>query len=96
MAAWATPKQFRTFYLPFMIEALLFGVGVLVLFFEVPERWCKDNRAVVLYLCSQIIYTILLINFLFELQSIMYYTIKSNNGDLKDEEAWWKLRNVYE
>lgn len=96
MAAWATPRQLKVFYLPFLIELLIFSVGIILLFFEVPERWCKDSRVVSLYLCSQIIYTILLINFLFELQSIMYYTIKSNDGDLKDEGTWWAVKNVYE
>ena len=96
MAAWASPRQLRIFSLPVILEALLFGGAVLLLFFQVPERWCRDTRAVQLYLCSQVIYTILLINFLFELQSIIYYLIKSNDGDLKDEESWWKLKNMYE
>lgn len=38
---YATKKNYKVFYVPFTIEAICLSVGVVVLFFRVPERWCK-------------------------------------------------------
>ena len=70
------------FYGPVLLEACFYGIGCIVLYFRVPETNFKKTRWIWLYLSSQVIYHILLINFLFELQVIMYYTIKYNAGDL--------------
>ena len=36
------------------------------------------------------------LHFLFELQAIVYYTIKLNSGALKDSRTWWYIKNVYD
>ena len=81
-AIWATMRQIEVFYVPVLIEVACYGLGALVLYFRVPEIWFKDQRWVWLYVSSQVIYHILLINFLFELQKILCYTIKLNSGVL--------------
>ena len=96
VAAWATMPQFDVFYGPALIEAALYGIGCVILYFRVPEIWFKRQRWVWLYASSQVIYHLLLINFLFELQAILYYTIKYNSGALKDPRVWWYIKNVYE
>ena len=72
--AFASTRQLKIFYLPLLVELLIIGLGILALFFKVPERWFKRSKVVNLYLNSSIIYTIFLINFLFELHNIFYYT----------------------
>ena len=91
----ANPRQRKIFYLPFAIELLIFGAGVLALVFRVPERWFKKSKFVNLYLTSSIIYTIFVINFLFELHNILYYTIKANSNTLDDDDEWWHTKNIY-
>lgn len=91
----ANTRQLKIFYLPLLVELLIVGLGVLALFFRVPERWFKRNKVVNLYLNSSIIYTIFLINFLFELHNILYYTIKANSNTLDDDDEWWHTKNIY-
>ena len=74
LVQFANEKQINVFYIPIAIELAVFAVGWVILFFEIPERWTR-NRFIHLYFNSHVIYTILLINFLFEAQSIIYYTI---------------------
>lgn len=78
-----------------LVELLIIGLGILALFFKVPERWFKRSKVVNLYLNSSIIYTIFLINFLFELHNILYYTIKANSNTLDDDDEWWHTKNIY-
>lgn len=91
----ANNRQLRIFYLPLLVELLVFGVGILVLLFRVPERWFRSKKFVQLYLTSSILYTIFLINFLFEFHNILYYTIKANSNTLEDDEEWWHTKNIY-
>lgn len=93
--AFASTRQLKIFYLPLLVELLIIGLGILALFFKVPERWFKRSKVVNLYLNSSIIYTIFLINFLFELHNILYYTIKANSNTLDDDDEWWHTKNIY-
>lgn len=91
----ANARQLRIFYLPLLVELLIVGLGVLALFFRVPERWFRRTKWLNLYLNSSIIYTVFLINFLFELHNILYYTIKANSNTLDDDDEWWHTKNIY-
>jgi len=91
----ANARQRKIFYLPFAIELLIFGLGVLALVFRVPERWFRKSKFVNLYLTSSIIYSIFVINFLFELHNILYFTIKANTNTLEDDDEWWHTKNIY-
>jgi predicted membrane channel-forming protein YqfA (hemolysin III family) len=88
LICYANGKQVNVFYIPIAIELAVLLVGFIVLFFEIPERWTRW-RYVHLYFNSHIIYTILLINFLFEAQAIIYYTIMINSGKTYDDGLWW-------
>lgn len=88
-------RQTKVFYLPIIVEAILLAVGLVILYFRVPERWFKDNRMIQLYINSYVIYTLILINVLFETHNILYYLLKSNSGNLEDEDEWWKIKNIY-
>ena len=88
LICYANGKQVNVFYIPIAIELAVLFVGFIVLFFEIPERWTRA-RFVHLYFNSHIIYTILLINFLFEAQVIIYYTIMINSGKSYDDGLWW-------
>lgn len=91
----ANKRQDMIFYLPLLVELLIVGLGVLVLVFRVPERWFRRTKWVNLYANSSIIYTIFLINFLFELHNILYYLIKANSNTLDDDDEWWHTKNIY-
>ena len=92
----ATPKQKEVFYIPMFVEFILLGAGYLLFVFSVPERWCKKTRCCQLYFTGYIIFTAILINFLFEAQDILYLTIKLNSGYYDpDEDNWWKTDNIY-
>uniref|UniRef100_A0A7S3CRA5 Uncharacterized protein n=1 Tax=Strombidium rassoulzadegani TaxID=1082188 RepID=A0A7S3CRA5_9SPIT len=95
MVAVATSKTWKVFYLPLLLESVLLSVSVALLFFRVPERWCKKSRPVQLYLTSSLIFTLLLINFLVEFHNVLYYTLKANSSDLDNEESWWEVKNIY-
>ena len=84
-------KQTKVFYLPIIIELILLSIALVLLFFRVPERWFKDSRIVQLYVNSYNIYTLILINVVYEASVILYYTLLLNSGNLPDEEEWWKV-----
>lgn len=88
-------RQMEVFFLPVLLESACYGTGALILYFRVPEIWFKKTRWIWLYFSSQVIYHILLINFLFELQAILYYTVKLNSGALDDAHTWWYIGNLY-
>lgn len=91
----ATKKQVRVFYVPEIIEGLCLTAGILVLYYEVPDRFCKNSKIVQLYVSSYIIFTLIFINFLFETHGIIYYTLKMNSNYLDDDDEWWKVKNIY-
>ena len=91
----SSKRQTKVFYLPLIIEAVLLACGLIILYFRVPERWFKNNRFFQLILNSFVIYTLILINVVFEVHNILYYTLKSNSSNLEDEEEWWKVKNIY-
>lgn len=95
LAVWATKKDHKVFYVPLTIELCFLSIGVVVFFFRVPERFFKNSTYIEYYLNSSVIFAIFLVSFLFELQCILYYTIRVNGGNLKDTDEWWKVRNVY-
>lgn len=91
----AGKRQWRVFYIPFFVEVLVVGIAALLAYFEAPQRWCRDSKAVQLYFNSDVLYSILFVNFLFELHNILYYTLKVNSNYLNDDDQWWKIRNIY-
>ena len=95
LCGYANRRQISVFYIPLIIEVTFFIAGITMLYFRVPERWFKKNKVVNMYLNSSIIYTIFLLNFLFEVVSILYYTLKCNSNNLKDDYMWWVTKNIY-
>lgn len=88
--------QTQTFYVPVIIEGLLLLIGVLLILYRVPERWCKQSRFIQLFCNSYVIFAIIMINVIFEMHTILYYTIKSNSNYLDDDDIWFKITNVYD
>ena len=92
----SNPRQKQIFYIPLFVELLILGAGYLLSYFQVPERFCRKAKFVQLYLTGCIFFTIILMNFVFEAQVILYYTIKYNAGNYNDEEDdWWRLNNLF-
>jgi hypothetical protein len=79
-------RQLKVFYIPLIVEEAILAIGVIVLIFKVPERWFKTNKFIQLYFTSYIIFSLFLISFIFELHSILYYTLKANSGYLDNDE----------
>jgi len=77
------------------VEVVTLSIGVVILWFRVPERWMKNSWFIEFYCNSSVIFAIFFVSFLFEVQTILYYTIRVNAGNLKDTDEWWKVRNVY-
>jgi len=73
----STKKTVKVFYLPVVIEAVFLAIGILIWFFKIPERWTQ-NRIVLLYFNSFVLYTLILVSFLFEMHNILYYTLLLN------------------
>lgn len=94
-ALYATRKTGRVFYIPLAVELAFLTAGILIWIFSVPERWFDETRMVMLYLSSWILYSVILISFLFEMHNILYYTLRLNSGHLDDVDEWWKIANIY-
>lgn len=91
-----TGKQYLyVTFLPLILEGILIGAAILLVYFRVPERWFQDSRFINLYLNSYVIYTLFFINFVFESQAILFLTLKQNDGTLQDGLAWYKVNNIY-
>jgi len=73
----STKRTVKVFYLPVLIESLVLTVGILIWFFKVPERW-TENRFIHLYFNSFVLYSIILVSFIFEMHNILYYTLLLN------------------
>ena len=73
----STKKTVKVFYIPTLIETTFLTVGILIWFFKIPERW-TTNRIVLLYFNSFVLYTLILVSFLFEMHNILYYTLLLN------------------
>ena len=93
----SSPKEKEVFYIPMFVELAILGAGYLVYCYNVPERFCPDAKFVQLYCTGFLIFTLMLINFLFEAHNILYYTIKLNSGYYEDDSEidWWKTDNIY-
>ena len=37
-----------------------------------------------------------MVNVIYEMHTILYYTIKSNSNYLDDDDIWFKITNVYD
>lgn len=94
-AAFATKEHFFVWYGPLLLETFLYSLGIVALYLRLPEAYFKNSRIAWLYCSSQVIYHVLLINFLFELQVIIHNTIKWNRGDLLNPKIWWNLPYIY-
>ena len=93
----SSPKEKDVFYIPMFVELAILGCGYLLYVYQVPERFCRGSKFVQLYTTGFIIFTIMLINFIFEAHNILYYTIKLNSGYYEDDSEidWWKTTNIY-
>ena len=93
----SSPKEKEVFYIPMFVELAILGAGYLLYAYQVPERFCPDAKFVQLYCTGFLIFTIMLINFLFEAHNILYYTIKLNSNYYEDDSEidWWKTDNIY-
>ena len=91
----ANHRQVKIFYVPFLIEILILCLGLIMLHFRVPERWCKKTKFVNLYLSSQVFFVIFMLNFVVEMTNILYYTCRINSNTLDDDEAWWEIANIW-
>ena len=93
---YSTPKEKEVFYIPMLIELLILLASYLLYIFEVPERWCRGGKFCQLYVTGYIFFTIFFINFAFEAQTILYETLKLNNG-IYDEnnDDWYRMQNIF-
>jgi hypothetical protein len=92
-----TTRQMNVFHVPLIAESLFLGAGILLMHFNVPERWMKKTKVVNLYLNSHIIYALIIVNVIYELHIVLYYTLKVNSNYIGSEEevSWYKVGNVY-
>ena len=59
----AGKRRWRVFYIPFFLEVLVVGIAALLAYFEAPQRWCRDSKAVKLNFNSGVLYSLLSVNF---------------------------------
>jgi len=78
----ANDRQKTVFYHTLLIECGFLAFGLLFFFCAAPETCCKKNRCIALYFSSYIILLICLLSFLYELQNVLTYLIKLNEGSL--------------
>jgi hypothetical protein len=62
----SSPKEKEVFYIPIFVELAILGAGFLLHLYQVPERFCRGSKFVQLYVTGFIIFTLMLINFIFE------------------------------
>jgi len=91
----ANKHRITVMYIPLIIEGAILSIGIVLLVFQIPERYFTSTKFVNLYLNSYIIFTLFFINFLFEAYNILYYTEKLNSEYLDDDDEWWKTKNIY-
>ena len=82
-------------FFPLLIEGTILAIAMVLVYFRVPERWCQDSRFIQLYVNSYVLYSILFINFVFEVSNILYLTLKLNDGTLSDDLTWYEVSNIY-
>lgn len=63
---YAKAKEKEVFYIPMFVESLIVFVGYLIYYFKVPERAFPNTAFVHIYFNGYVIYTILFLNFAFE------------------------------
>mmetsp|Transcript_13031 Transcript_13031/g.20223 ORF Transcript_13031/g.20223 Transcript_13031/m.20223 type:complete len:82 (+) Transcript_13031:833-1078(+) len=78
-----------------MLETIFLAIGFALLYFRVPDRWCKKSRFVQLYLSSSVLFSLFFINFVYETHNILYFTLKVNSNYISDEDEWWRVKNIY-
>jgi len=76
------------------------GIGLLVAYllhiWHFPERLCPKSRFVQLYVTGYVIWSIILINFIFEAQRVLYFTLRLNAGTFDDyDDDWWRIDNIF-
>lgn len=92
----ATIGQKKIFYIPIFVEFLILGVGYLCYIFEFPQQFFPNAKFFQIYFSGWIIFTLCLINFIYESYVILYYTIKWNRGNYNiEEDDWWKQSNLF-
>jgi len=42
--AYSNKHQITVCYMPLLVEGAMLGIGMLLVYFRAPERWCTDNR----------------------------------------------------
>ena len=92
---YSNPKEKHVFYIPMFVESSILGCAYLLYYFQLPERLCRKARFVQLYLNGYIIFTLFLINFIYEASCILYYAIRLNSGTYDDyDDDWWRMDNL--
>jgi len=92
----SNPAQKRTFYMPMFFEGFVLAVGYALYKFECPESFCRGARFIQLYMTGWVLFTLVLINCIYEAHCILYYTLKLNRGNFDiEKDDWWSMANIY-
>ena len=92
----ANKRQTNIFYVPLIVESLFLGIGILVAYYNLPERYFKKNKFVNLYVNSHIIFALIIVNVIYEMHNVLYLTLKLNSNNIGDlENSWYQVENVY-
>lgn len=82
LAFFSSRRQIRVFYVPVIIEGIFLAIGLTLWILRIPERWCKDSKFVQIWANSDVFLSVFIVNFVFEIHSIMYYLLKANSNYL--------------
>ena len=82
-------RQTDIFYVPLIVESLFLGLGILIVYYNLPERWFKQNKFVNLYLNSHIIFALIVVNVIYEMHYVLYLTLKLNSNYIGNLENSW-------
>jgi hypothetical protein len=83
---YASHRMFKLYYQPLFFESILILFALILFAFRIPERCCPNTRWPHLYLSSQIILIIFMLNFLYSIHGIYIRTIKLQEGSLSKSD----------
>ena len=83
---YASHRMFKLYYQPLFFESLLILFALILFGFRIPERCCPNTRWPHLYLSSQIILIIFMLNFLYSIHGVYIRTIKLEEGSLSKSD----------
>lgn len=82
----ASARMHKLYYQPVFFESLLVLFGVILFAFRVPEICCPNTRWPHLYLSSQIILILFVLNFLYSIHGVYIRTIKLQEGSFSKSD----------